>query len=226
MAPGLEPGAPLAGVQGARCETPALVQRFGNLSRAWCAGGEFCSAASFFSPNPSRRVLRLNYLASATVHGRPTWGQDGRAFGKFCKSGHFWRFQSSRSTFAGAVFAALYALHFTVLYTLHYALHTLHFTLHILPCTLYTLHFTLRTLHSTIKHSTLSTLYTVYTLHSTLYTLHLTLHTAHFKLSTPKLTLYTFHSVLRTWEVTLYTPHSTLWTLPCTLHTLPLHFTL
>jgi hypothetical protein len=32
---------------------------------------------------------------SATVCERPSWGQHGRTYGNFCKSGHFWRFQSS-----------------------------------------------------------------------------------------------------------------------------------
>ena len=33
----------------------------------------------------------------ATIHEWPRWGQYGRAYGEFCKRGHFWRFQTSRS---------------------------------------------------------------------------------------------------------------------------------
>ena len=47
------------------------------------------------------RVCSLDVaFASATVRNRPqwsTWGQYGRACCEFCKSGHFWRFQTSRS---------------------------------------------------------------------------------------------------------------------------------
>ena len=38
-------------------------------------------------------------IVAATVRNRPqpfAWGPYGRAYGKFCRSGHFWRFQTSR----------------------------------------------------------------------------------------------------------------------------------
>ena len=55
----------------------------------WGSGGWGCV----------RSTLCLCSQPFATVRSRPqpfAWGPYGRAYGKFCRSGHFWRFQTSR----------------------------------------------------------------------------------------------------------------------------------
>ena len=55
----------------------------------WGSGGWGCVRSTL--PNRSQ--------PSATVRNRPqpsAWGPYGRAYSKFCKRGHFWRFQTSR----------------------------------------------------------------------------------------------------------------------------------
>ena len=47
-----------------------------------------------------RSTLRLRPQPFTTVRNRPqpsAWGPYGRAYGKFCKRGHLWRFPASRS---------------------------------------------------------------------------------------------------------------------------------
>ena len=55
----------------------------------WGSGGWECV----------RSTLRSRSQPSATVRNRSqpfVWGPYGRAYGKFCRGGHFWRFQTSR----------------------------------------------------------------------------------------------------------------------------------
>ena len=55
----------------------------------WGSGGWGCV----------RSTLRLRPQPSATVRSRSqpfAWEPCGRAYGKFCRRGHFWRFQTSR----------------------------------------------------------------------------------------------------------------------------------
>ena len=54
----------------------------------WGSGGWGCV----------RSTLRSRSQPSATVRNRPqpfVWGPYGRAYGKFCRRDHFWRFQTS-----------------------------------------------------------------------------------------------------------------------------------
>ena len=54
----------------------------------WGSGGRGCV----------RSTLRSRSQPSATVRNRPqpfVWGPYGRAYGKFCRRDHFWRFQTS-----------------------------------------------------------------------------------------------------------------------------------
>ena len=145
----------------------------------WGSGGWGCV----------RSTLRLRPQPSATVRNRPqpsARGPYGHAYGKFCKRGHFWRFQTSRCFVSRGRRGALwrsgrvslmcleacrksFCLADAILHTLHFTLHTLHFTLHTPHSTLYTPHLALYIPHY-IPHSTL------YTLHSTL--LHSTVYSA------------------------------------------------
>ena len=156
--------------------------------------------------------LRLFARRCSAVPNRSqvsVWGPYGRAYGEFCKSGHFWRFPASRCFVShgrrGTSWHSVYTPHST-LYTLHLSLYTPHFTLYTPRSTLYTPHFTLHTLH-----------FTLYTLYSTLYTLHFTLYTLHCTLPTPHSTLHTLRSTLYTLHSTLCTPSSSAFhSLQCT----------
>ena len=58
------------------------------------------SKGSRFTLGVWRSTLRLRPQPSATIRNRPqpfAWGPHGRAYGKFCKRGHFWMFPASRS---------------------------------------------------------------------------------------------------------------------------------
>ena len=137
-----------------------------------------------------RSTLRLRPQPSATVRNRPqpsARGPYGHAYGKFCKRGDFWRFQTSRCFVSRGRRGALWRSdvfrscvwkrvesHF-VWQTQYSTLHTLHFTLHTLHFTLHTLHFTLHTPHSTLYTPHLALYIPHYIPHSTLYTLHSTL---------------------------------------------------
>ena len=153
--------------------------------------------------------LRLFARRCSAVPNRSqvsVWGPYGRAYGEFCKSGHFWRFPASRCFVShgrrGTSWHSVYTPHST-LYTLHLSLYTPHFTLYTPRSTLYTPHSTLYTPHSTLY----SLHFILYTLHSTLHTLHFTLYTSHSTLHTPHFTLHTLHS-------TLHTLHSILFRIP------------
>ena len=202
----------------------------------WGSGGWGCVHSTLRSRSQPFATVRNSSQPSAL-------SPYGRAYGKFCRGGPFWRFQTCRcfvsrgrcgtswhsdvfcnaskvvlrgrrNTFATFSEDVLqFSWHFT-LYTSHSTLYKLH-TPH---STLYTPHFTLHTPHSTLytPHFTLHTPHFArYTPHSTLYTLHSTLHTLHFALHTPHSTHYTPHSTL----YTLYIPHCTLYTPRSTLYT-------
>ena len=135
----------------------------------WGSGGWGCV----------RSTLRLRPQPSATVRNRPqpsARGPYGHAYGKFCKRGHFWRFQTSRCFVSRGRRGALWRS--DVFRSCVWKRVESHFVWQTQYSTLYTLHSTLCTLHSTLH--TLR-----FTLHTWHFTFHITFHTPHFTLYTP-----------------------------------------
>ena len=197
----------------------------------WGSGGWGCV----------RSTLRLRPQPSATVRNRSqpsAWGPYGRAYGKFCKRGHFWRFQTLRcfvsrgrrgTSWHSGVFRNVWKIVLcgrrntsaafsqktrcrflagAALWRPPSSFCVASAALDVSHCVLYTPHSTLHTPHFTLN-----------TLH---FTFHIIPHfTLHFTLYTLHSTLYTPHSALRLPHSTLYTLHSTLHTLHSTLFGIP-----
>ena len=173
--------------------------------------------------------------ATATVGNSRQWGHYGRSYGEFCKSGHFWRFQTSRSFVSCGRRGTLWhsnmfhnvskvvfvwqAQYFCVVFRRWVAFFVAGTALWRTPLS-FCMHGRCSIWWWSVACGMLFPL-TLYTWHSRLYTLHFALHTLH---STPHSTLYTLHSTLHPWHFALHTLHSTLCTLRFTLHTS--HFTL
>ena len=60
-------------------------------------GVETCSLDAAFAPASVRNRSQPFASVRTSVRERPSWGQHGRAAGEFCKSGHFCKYQRSRS---------------------------------------------------------------------------------------------------------------------------------